>query len=165
MAINLGDLVRGTLSYSIREPALDDIRFDRIRSGFSVHYIVHAGTPSRFSFERGEGYPRVGKFDAFALVDSGSVERVRDGEPVVEVEDNGNVIPFGPRFGWLRFSLNIRSILFVWALLVVFTALAVGGDWLFWLVGLIFIWTGTIIAVQRSLKAKVREWLAKGSWN
>jgi hypothetical protein len=165
MAINLGDLARGTLSYGVREPALDDIRFDRIRSGFSTHYIVHPGTSSRFSFERGEGYPRVGKFDAFTLVDSGSVERVRDGEPVVEVEENGNVIPFGPRFGWLRFSLNIRSILFVWALLVFFTAMAVGGDWLFWLVALIALWTGTIVAVQRSLKAKVRGWLERGSWN
>jgi hypothetical protein len=164
MAVDLRDLARGVLTYATREPALDDVRFDRIRSGFEAHYIVQERGPTRFSFERGEGYPSVGRSDAFSLVDSGTVERVR-GDSAVEAEMDGNVIPFGPRYGWLRYSLNIRSILIVWALLFLFSALASGGDWLWWLVGVIAVWTITIVSVQRSLKAKVREWLARGSWN
>ena len=162
MAVDLKDLGRGVLTYVTREPALDDIRFDRIRAGFESHYLVQHGGTDRFTFERGEGYPRVGRFDAFSLIDSGSVERVRDGS-AVEAEQGGNVIPFGPRFGWLRYSLNIRSILIVWAMLFLFSALAFWGQWLWWLVGIIAVWTATIIAVQRSLKGKVREWLARGS--
>lgn len=164
MAVDLKDLGRGVLTYVTREPALDDVRFDRIRSGFGGHYLVRASGPDRFAFERGEGYPRVGRFDAFSLVDGGSVERVRDSD-AAEVDSGSNVIAFAPRHGWLRYSLNIRSILVVWAMLFLFVALASVGQWLWWLVGLIAVWTLTIVAVQRSLKGKVREWLARGSWN
>ncbi len=164
MAVNLKDLSRGILTYAVKEPALDDIRFDRIRSGFATHYLLDENSPSRFRFERGEGYPRVGKFDAFALVDGGSIMRFRDGEAEPSYEGD-NVIAFAPRYGWLMLSLNIRSTLILWALLLLFLWFAFGGDWLAWLVGLIAGWTFAIVAVQRSVRSKIREWLARGSWN
>jgi hypothetical protein len=164
MAVNLKDLSKGILSYAIKEPALDDVRFDRIRTGFAGHYLVDENSSSRFRFERGEGYPRVGRFDAFALIDSGSIMRVKDGgaDPAFEGD---NVIAFAPRYGWIMLSLNIRSTLILWALLLLFLWFAFGGDWLAWLVALIAGWTGAIIAVQRSVRAKMREWLAPRRWN
>ena len=164
MAVNLSDLSKGILTYAVKEPALDDVRFDRIRTGFALHYLVDENSPNRFRFERGEGYPRVGRFDAFALIDSGSIMRVRDGGDV-PAHDGDNVIAFTPRYGWLMLSLNIRSTLILWALMLLFLWFAFGGDWLGWLVALIAGWTGAIVAVQRSVRSKTREWLARGSWN
>ncbi len=160
MAVDLGQLARGMLSYSVREPALDDIRFERIRAGFGQHYLIAAQSSNRFSFERTEGYPRVGRLDAFGLVDGGVVERIGQ-----EREAEGNVITFAPRYGWLRYTLNLRTTFMIWAILFLFSAFATGGDWLAWLAGLIAIWTVTILLVQASLKRKIRHWLARESWN
>ena len=113
MAIDLGDLGRGILTYVEREVALDDLRFERIRSGFETHFLVSEASPSRFRFERGEGYPRTSAFDAFALIDSGSVERIRAGGSVAEIEEDGNVIPFGPRYGWPLARLGWCAAIFV----------------------------------------------------
>jgi hypothetical protein len=153
MAIDLGSLVRGQLVYSVREPALDDIRFERILRGFADHYEVTSHSLARFDFERGEGYVRAGRFDAFGLVDGGTVERLRDTS-----ESNlpalGNVIQFAPRFGFA-----------IWLILFVAGCVIIGGDWLAWIVALVAVWTATIILVQLSLKSKLRRWLARESWN
>lgn len=161
MAVDLGELVRGRLNYAVREAALDDVRFDRIRAGFAAHYLVHDLGANRFSFERGEGYLRAGRFDAFGLVDSGTVERVREGAPV----SDGNVIAFAPLNGWLRYTLDIRTTLIVWAFVVFFVAFGMGADWLLSLATLVAIWVVTIVLVQASLRKKVRIWLARESWN
>jgi hypothetical protein len=164
MAIDLASLARGQLVYSVREAALDDVRFERILRGFADHYLITNHSLARFEFERGEGYLRAGRFDAFGLVDGGSVERLRDtsdsNPPAL-----GNVIQFAPRFGWLRLTLNLRVTFAVWLILFVTGLVIVGGDWLAWLVGLVGVWTITIILVQLSLKAKIRRWLARESWN
>jgi hypothetical protein len=160
MAVDLGQLVRGMLTYTVREPALDDVRFERIMNGFGQHYLISSRSPNRFSFERTEGYLRVGRFDAFGLVDGGKVERIGQEQKV-----EGNVVTFAPRFGWLRYSLNLRTTFMIWAILFLFSAFAVGGDWLAWLAGVIAVWTVTILLVQVSLRSKVRRWLARESWN
>jgi hypothetical protein len=162
MAIDLGDLVRGTLTYAVREPALDDVRFERVRRGFGDHFLLSEASPNRFHFERGEGYLKVGRFDAFGWVDSGTVERLR-----VEREafEESNVVAFAPLYGWLRFSLNLRVTFLVWAFVLLFAWMAIGGDWMAWLVGVIAIWIATVVMVQWSLKRKLRHWLARESWN
>ncbi len=160
MAVDLSQLARGLLVYTVREPALDDVRFERIVNGFGGHYLIAARSPNRFTFERTEGYPSVGRFDAFGWVDGGSVERIGQ-----ERAADGNVISFAPRYGWLRLSLNLRTTFMIWLLLFLFAAFAAGGDWLAWLVALVAIWTVTILLVQASLRTKIRRWLARESWN
>ncbi len=164
MAIDLASLVRGQLVYSVREAALDDVRFERILRGFADHYEVTSHSLSRFDFERGEGYLRAGRFDAFGLVDGGIVERLRDASDA-NPPALGNVIQFAPRFGWLRFSLNLRVTFAIWTILFIAGFVIVGGDWLAWLVALVGVVTVTIILVQLSLKSKLRRWLARESWN
>jgi hypothetical protein len=161
MAVDVNELVRGRLSYAVREAALDDVRFERVRNGFAAHYLVHDLGANRFSFERGEGYLRAGRFDAFGLVDGGQVERVREAAPLSE----GNVIAFAPIHGWLRYSLDIRTTLIVWAFVVFFVAFGFGADWLLSLAALVAIWVATIVLVQASLRKKVQAWLARESWN
>jgi hypothetical protein len=160
MAVDMGQLARGMLCYAVREPALDDVRFDRIIAGFSDHYAVSRQSSNRFSFERTEGYLSVGRFDAFGLVDGGTVERVGE-----EREADGNVITFAPRYGWLRLTLNLRTTFMMTVLIFIFAGIAKGGDWLWWLVGLIASLTVTISIVQASLRRKLRRWLARESWN
>jgi hypothetical protein len=164
MAIDLASLVRGQLVYSVREAALDDVRFERILRGFADHYEVTSQSLARFDFERGEGYVRAGRFDAFGLVDGGTVERLRDTSDS-NLPALGNVIQFAPRFGWLRFSLNLRVTFAIWLILFVAGCVIIGGDWLAWIVALVAVWTATIILVQLSLKSKLRRWLARESWN
>ncbi len=160
MAVDLGQLARGMLCYAVAEPALDDVRFDRIERGFGEHYAVARLSANRFTFERTEGYLSAGRWDAFGLVDSGTVERVGH---VREAE--GNVISFAPRHGWLRFSLNLRTTFVMWAMLCLFAAIASNGDWLLWLAGFVAVEVVTIFLVQWSLRRKLRTWLARESWN
>lgn len=161
MAIDLSQLARGYLHYAVRESALDDVRFDRIRAGFGAHYHLFQDGPDSFRFERGEGYLRAGRLDAFALVDDGLVERVREKPRALE----GNVIAFAAPGGWLRFTLNLRTTFFVWAFVLLFGWFGIGGDWLLWLCAVIAIWAATIITVQISLRRKITAWMAPQSWN
>ncbi len=160
MAVDMGQLARGMLCYNVHEPALDDVRFERIINGFEEHYAVSRLSSNRFSFERTEGYLRAGRFDAFGLVDGGSVERVGEAW-----ESDGNVISFAPRNSWLRFTLNLRATFMIWLLLFLFAAFARGGDWLLWLAAFIAVEALTVLLVQWSLKQKLRTWLARTSWN
>lgn len=164
MAVDLAQLVRGTLSYGLREPALDDIRFERILRGFAEHYDIVGNSHSRFSFERGEGYMKSRALDLFSLVDAGSVERVRDpGDNPIMGE--GNVVPFLPRYGWLRLTLSMRATFILWSVIILAGWLLIGGGWLYWLVALVAGWTTAIVIVQRSLKRMLRHWLSRESWN
>jgi hypothetical protein len=164
MAVDFGALVRGRLIYEEEWAALDDVRFDRVASGFSQHYLVTRETPSRFTFSRGEGYLKLERWDAFGYVDGGMVERLRDGperpEPLRE-----NVLPFQPLYARLRFDFRIHAVLIWWLGGLLFGAMAVGGDWLFWGAGFVCVYLGTVLLIRRSLKKKLKLWLARTSWN
>jgi hypothetical protein len=162
MAVDLGALVKGRLVYAVREPALDDIRFERILRGFADHYDITAHGQTGFSFERGEGYLKAGRFDAFALVDGGRVDRIREPRP----ESEGNVVVLAPRFGWLRYDLNVRTTLAILAM-ISFIGAAVGSFDHFagWIGGFATSVAATVLVVQWSLRRKLRDWLARQSWN
>jgi hypothetical protein len=164
MAIDLGQLFAGRLVYDAPVAALDDVRFERIVRGFAQHYEVTHHSASTFSFERGEGYINIGRFDAFGLVDHGSVERLRAVPPEIDGA-GGNVILMPTRYAGLHFTLHIRVIMTLWAFGMLSGWIFIRGDWMWWLIGFIAAVTGTIVLIRRSLRAKLGAWLARESWN
>jgi hypothetical protein len=164
MAIDLGQLFAGRLVYDAPVAALDDVRFERIVRGFGQHYEVTSQSASKFYFERGEGYINIGRFDAFGFVDHGSVERLRELPPEIEGV-GGNVILMPKRYAGLRFMLHIRVIMTLWAFVMLSGWIFIRGDWMWWLIGFIAVVTGTIVLIQRSLRRKLADWLARESWN
>jgi hypothetical protein len=164
MSVNLQALVRGELVYVQSWPALDNVRFERIITGFEQHYDVALLSGELFQFTRGEGYLKLEKWDAFGLVDSGSVERLRATRDE-EQGPGGNIVMMPSRYTMLRYSLNIRVALIYLAMAVVIGALAIGGSWIFWLFGYFFSIAFIVALVRVSLKRKLKSWLAKESWN
>lgn len=164
MAIDLGQLFAGRLVYDAPVAALDDVRFERIIRGFERHYLVTNHNATQFSFERGEGYINIGRFDAFGFVDHGSVERLRQAPTAIDGAGS-NVILMPSGYVGLRFVLHIRVILALWAVGLLAGWIFIRGDWMLWLIGFVAIVTATIVLIQRSLRAKLNAWLARESWN
>jgi hypothetical protein len=164
MAINLGQLLIGRLVYEEPVPALDDVRFERIIRGFARHYDVTTESNTRFSFARGEGYLQISRGDAFGYVDSGSVERLSHITETIDAP-GGNVILMPPRFYGLRFALNIRVLMIYWAFVLFLGWMFFAGPWIAWVFGFIAAATLSVVLVRRSLRAKMADWLARGSWN
>ncbi len=164
MTVNLQALVKGELVYVQSWPALDNARFERIISGFEQHYDVGLVSGELFRFARGEGYLKLDKWDAFGLVDSGSVERLRAN---ADQEDapGGNIVMMPSRYSMLRYNLNVRVSLIYLAMAAVVGALAIGGGWIFWLFGYFISVAFAISLVRISLKRKLKTWLARESWN
>jgi len=158
-------LADGMLVYDTPFAALDGERFERIARGFGHHYLVEWANPDGFSFERGEGYTKLQRWDAFGYVDSGTVERLRN--PQVALADQGSNVVVLPS-GWkaIRFALNIRVILIFWAFLL-------GALWLFtgvghpaaWLAGFGLVYAVHVRLIMRSLDRKLAAWMARASWN
>ncbi len=164
MRPDLRQLARGRLVYDEPIAALDDIRFERILRGFADHYDVSSHSGSLFSFDRGEGYPRFERFDAFAYVDAGTVERLRNLAMADAVVD-GNLVMMPPRFSAVRFSFNIRVITIFWAFALFAGWALLRGDLLFWGIGFLALYGLHIGLVAASLRRKLKRWLAKESWN
>lgn len=164
MALDMAKLARGVLAWDVREQALDDVRFERVRNGFAEHYVILTQGQTGFNFERGEGYLKAGRFDAFALVDAGRVERIREARDL-DPDLPGNVVAFTPRYGWLHYELVVRTTLIVWAALILCGWIALGGNGLLWIGALLLVWTMIIVMVQLSMKRKLRQWLARESWH
>jgi hypothetical protein len=160
---DLLQLFLGRLVYEEPVAALDDVRFERIIRGFGSHYQVTSASNTKFSFERGEGYHRFERLDAFAYVDLGSVERL--GVKGIAPLPDGNVIMMPPRFSSVRFTLQMRVIVAFWAFLFFSGWILIGGDALFWGIGFLIAYAVQAAMTVRSLRAKLTRWLARGSWN
>jgi hypothetical protein len=160
MPLDLPRLFIGTLIYNEPMAALDDLRFERILRGFAGHYLVHPLSQTQFAFERGEGFDRFERWDAFAYVDGGTVTRLRGVEPV-RIEASGNIRHFPAPWTALRFELNIRVLLIFWAFTLIIARSFVGGDWLFWGLGFLALYGAHIALIRRSLGAKLKRWVAR----
>ena len=158
-------LADGMLVYDTPFAALDGERFERIGRGFGHHYVTEWETPDRFSFERGEGYTRLQRWDAFGYVDRGTVERLkRDERGLPDFGSNVIVLPAGWKA--IRFALNMRVILIFWAFLLGAAAMITGwGHWLMWIAGFAGIYAAHVVLVMRSLDRKLAAWMARESWN
>jgi hypothetical protein len=164
VALDIKQIFLGKLVYDLPIPALDEVRFERIRRGFGQHYLLPLNSPNMFSFERGEGFLSFGRTDAFAAIDKGEIIRLRSDGPET-TEAGPNVFAFRPLYGALHCALNIRVILALWLMLFIISYFIVGGDWLFWIVGFFAVYGVHIALVRWSLKTKINEWLARESWN
>lgn len=164
MTLDLGRLFIGTLDYTLPMAALDDARFERILHGFGSHYVVNPHSYTSFAFERGEGFDKFEKWDAFAYVDGGTVTRLRE-EREVEATPGSNIAILPPPWSALRFTLNIRVVLIFWALALIIARSFTGGDWLFWLIGFLTLYGAHVALIRRSLKKKLGRWLAREGWN
>ena len=162
MPLDLPRLLVGTLIYQEPMAALDDMRFERILRGFSSHYVVHALSQWQFAFERGEGFDRFERLDAFAYVDGGTVQRLR-AAPLEEWTAAGQVVQLPPPWTALRFELNIRVVLIFWALAFLIARSFIGGDWLFWGLGFVSLYGLHIALIRRSLRAKLKRWVVRGT--
>lgn len=160
MPLDLPRLLIGTLIYEEPMAALDDMRFERILRGFASHYVVHPLTQLQFAFERGEGFDRFERLDAFAYVDGGTVQRLRV-RPVEDWSAEGQVVTLPPPWTALRFELNIRVVLIFWALALIIARSFIGGDWLFWGLGFVALYGLHIALIRRSLRAKLRKWVVR----
>ncbi len=160
MPINLPRLIVGTLIYEEPMAALDDMRFERILRGFAGHYVVHPLSQSHFAFERGEGFDRFERWDAFAYVDGGTVARLRRAE-AIPVAGRGNMAILPPPWVALRFELNIRVVLIFWAFALIIARSFLGGDWLFWGIGFLALYGGHIALIRRSLRKKLKRWVVR----
>ncbi len=69
------------------------------------------------------------------------------------------------RYAGLRFVLQIRVILTLWAFALLSGWIFIRGDWMWWLIGFIGVVSVTISLIRRSLRAKLEAWLARESWN
>lgn len=158
--------VSGTLAYELPFAALDGERFDRIERGFAEHYDVERSSPDLFSFDRGEGYTRLERWDAFGYVDRGTIERVPS-EPHSLEGEAGNVVLLPPGYRALRFTLNMRVILIFYAVLLFLLRFAFFGDTPvpLWIGAFLVIYGIHITLVMRSLERKLRRWMARESWN
>jgi hypothetical protein len=164
--IDLAQVFLGKLVFALNTPAMDDVRFERVLRGFGGHYLVNPHSGSRFSFERGEGFVKFDKFDPFAAIDRGEVERLHSVRGVDEkLGENSNVIAFAPRFGGLHFRLGVQVMYAVWLLLAIFGFIAVGGDPMWWIVGFLTVYGVNIALVRISLRRKINRWLAPETWN
>lgn len=158
----------GILVWQLEWPALDDARFERIVDGFSGHYVVSRTSSEAFDFERGEGFDRFGRFDAFTYVDSGRVERLRAAPVALTAAGAGGSVTAFPA-GWraIAFTLNIRVLLIFWAagLIGAKLLLAPWSSWVWWLCGFAFVYAIYAKLAMRSLRAKLERWLRRDSWN
>ncbi|MFM7028684.1 MAG: hypothetical protein ACKOXK_08430 [Chakrabartia sp.] len=161
MALDLARLLIGTLIYNEPMAALDDMRFERVLRGFASHYVVHPVSQLQFAFERGEGFDRFERWDAFAYVDGGTVMRLRQALPEDEGGEASGVVRLPRPWIALRFELNIRVVLIFWALALIVARSFVGGDWMFWGLGFLVLYGGHIALIRRSLKKKLRRWVAR----
>ena len=159
MPLDLPRLFIGTLIYDEPMAALDDMRFERVRRGFAGHYVVRPLSKVQFMFERGEGFDRFERWDAFAYVDGGVVMRLQQARP--EMPGEGNIVLLPPPWTALRFSLNIRVVLIFWALTLIIARSFLGGDWLFWGVGFLAIYGAHVALIRRSLRKKLKRWAAR----
>ncbi len=157
MPVDLPRLLIGTLIYEEPIAALDDRRFDRIVRGFASHYVVHPLSQLQFAFERGEGFDRFERWDAFAYVDGGTVQRLRVHR--ADPQEEGRIVNLPPPWTALRFELNIRVVLIFWALALIIARSFLGGDWLFWGIGFLVLYGLHIALIRRSLRAKLRKWV------
>jgi hypothetical protein len=160
MPLDLPRLLIGTLVYDEPMAALDDMRFERVLRGFAGHYVVHPLSQTHFAFERGEGFDRFERWDAFAYVDGGLVQRLRQERPL-EIEGEGNIAILPPPWAVLRFSLNIRVVLIFWALALIIARSFIGGDWLFWGIGFLALYGAHVGLIRQSLRAKLKRWVAR----
>ena len=160
MPLDLPRLLIGTLIYEEPLAALDDVRFERILRGFASHYVVHPLSHLQFAFERGEGFDRFERLDAFAYVDGGTVQRLRV-RPVEDWSAEGQVVTLPPPWTALRFELNIRVVLIFWALALIIARSFLGGDWLFWGLGFVALYGLHIALIRRSLRAKLKRWVVR----
>jgi hypothetical protein len=124
---------------------------------------VTSESGSAFSFERGEGYHRFERLDAFAYVDRGRVERLA-GPTMVPITGD-NVIMMPPRFSAVRFTLHMRVIIAFCAFATFSGWMLIGGDALFWGIGFLALCALQVTLTVRSLKQKLARWMAPGSWN
>jgi hypothetical protein len=163
--IDLAQVFLGRLVFSLPTPAMDDVRFERVLRGFGAHYLISETSGSRFAFERGEGFVKFDRFDPFAAIDRGEVERLRTARGVHEGGEGSNIVAFAPRFAALHFRLSVQVMYAVWLLLAIFGFLGAGGDPLYWLIGFLGVYGGNIALVRISLKRKLSLWLTRESWN
>jgi hypothetical protein len=56
-------------------------------------------------------------------------------------------------------------VLAFWAFALLAAWFFIGGDWIFWLVGLVAVYVVHVALIVRSLRQKLERWLAKSSWN
>jgi len=162
MPINLPRLFVGTLIYDEPSAVLDDMRFERIMRGFSSHYVVRPVSQRQFVFERGEGFDRFERWDAFAYVDGGTVTRLREHREI-DIEGQGNIVLLPPPWTALRFHLNIRVVLIFWAFALIIARSFLGGDWLFWGIGFLALYGAHVGLIRRSLRKKLAVWISRGS--
>lgn|GEM_PF-1425059 len=159
----------GQIAWELEWPALDDVRFERVVDGFATHYAVTRRSTDIFDFERGEGFDRFGRLDAFAYVDSGRVQRLRAApvELAALAGAGGSITAFPAGWRALAFTLNIRVALIFWAVALVATKLifAPWSSWAWWLLGFAFVYAVYVRLAMRSLRAKLETWLRRDSWN
>ncbi|AHE52924.1 hypothetical protein [Sphingomonas sanxanigenens] len=163
-------LTLGVVNWELGWPALDDARFERILAGFASHYVVTRTSSDAFAFERGEGFDKFRRFDAFAYVDSGRVSRRRNAAVALddaETPEGARVMAFPAGWRSIQFELNIRVLLIFWAaaLIALKLLLAPGSNWLWWLGGFVAVYAVYVQLAMRSLRQKLQDWLRRESWN
>ena len=163
MTPNIGQLFLGTLAYDEPVAALYDARFERVINGFAGHYLVIPLSNVEFRFERGEGFDRFDRWDAFAYVDGGSVIRLRSRTVMEDADAKVAVLP--PPWSALRFTLSVRVILIFWAAALLLGWFFLGGAWIFWLFGFFGLYGLHIALIRASLRRKLARWLAREGWN
>jgi hypothetical protein len=154
-------LLLGRLVFTDPQVALDDARFERVISGFGGHYLVTPTSPDSFTFQRGEGFDKFERWDAFAYVDQGHVTRLRDPD---RQSGDGNIIML-PRFTGLQFSLNMRVFLVFWAFAFAVAWFFLHGDPMFWGIGFLALYGLYVSLIISSLKKKMARWTERKSWN
>ena len=169
--IDWARLALGMVNWELDWPVLDDARFERIAAGFGSHYVVTRMSSEAFAFERGEGFDKFRRFDAFAYVDSGRVTRRRNAPVAIDEADadpaQARVAAFPAGWRSILFELNIRVLLIFWAvaLIAVKLLLAPGSSWLWWLGGFAAVYAVYVQLAMRSLRRKLEDWLRRESWN
>lgn len=159
----------GILAWELEWPALDDVRFERVVSGFQEHYVVTRTAPDSFDFERGEGFDRFGRLDAFTYVDSGQVRRIRAAPIALDQGVGGSASVTAFPAGWrsIAFRLNIRVLLIFWAVALIAARflLAPSSNWIWWLAAFVLVYAGYVSLAMRSLRLKLANWMRRESWN
>ncbi len=164
MAFEPLGLLKGELRFEVPIGALDDIRFERIVRGFAAHYLITRRDSSGFAFERGEGYVRAGRWDAFGYVDSGTVKRLAQASDTF-AELGENVVAFQPRYAGLSCAFNIRVLLIFWVVALAAGGWLIGGPAVVWAFGFLVAIVFTAQLTRTSFQRKLNNWLARESWN